>query len=446
MKDAHPRLSLPWAIEPKALERIAALEPAKCKNHPDLADISEEDFEERLEMDEVNGVAVLRIEGPLVVRPELWERYFYGAADLERIENLIRAAADNPQVQALVLSINSPGGTVTGTPEVGVAVAACAEKKPVFAYTNALMASAAYWIGSQVGADRLFSTPSARVGSVGVLRPHVDLSEMYQKAGIRVEVFTSGKFKGAGAYGTALTEEQRKQIQDEVETLGAQFRAIVTAARPDVDPSALEGQVLYGTDAVKAGLIDDTVPNSSALFARARSEADGRQVDNSRMSMAQEDTATDAAETEDAPEASIVESETASNEAHATSTVTEGEASEEQAQDEAPAAGGDTLAALIRDLSTENASLKLRVAELEQSQSTVDQRAAEKAAEIAAQSGAEVPVELTAAGDTASGTPDKSVAELYKELATITGKDATETSALQRAFYLKHIKPRQGRN
>lgn len=466
MKAAHPRLSLPWAIKPDALQRIAAFDPAKCEAHPDLADISEEDFEERLEMDAQSGVAVLRIGGPLVIRPELWERYFYGAACLERLEALIRTAEADSNIRALVLAIDSPGGTVTGTPEVGAAVADFARSKPIAAFTNSLMASAAYWIGSQVGPGNLYSTASARVGSVGVLRPHVDYSELYKREGINVKVFTSGKFKAAGAYGTALTDEQDAQIQAEVDALGAQFRETVNNARPGlIDPAALEGQVLYGRDAITAGLIDAVIPNSSALFAMVREKA-SRGVDNFSMSMNQP---APAATGDEAPKEAGAHTEGAASEAPkseaqapelakgdesagapAGELANGGESTPEGANGEAtPAPAAEGALAMIRDLSAENATLKAdnaslreRIAALEASAKTVEERAAEVAANIAAQSGAE-PVNVTPAGDGATAMDNKTTAELYAELDSIKGKDARETAELQRAFYLAHIKPRQ---
>jgi ClpP class serine protease len=103
------------------------------------------------------------------------------------------------------LDIDSPGGTVAGTPELAAAVSALDQKKPVYAFSSGLMASAAYWIASQARA--IYATPSAQVGSIGVVQAVVDRSAAINAAGIKVEVFSVGKYKAMGAPGTPLTDD-----------------------------------------------------------------------------------------------------------------------------------------------------------------------------------------------------------------------------------------------
>jgi signal peptide peptidase SppA len=464
MIDHQTRVNVPWAIQPEALKAIVGLDPVKCEAHPKLAELSVGDFREKIDFDPSSGVAIISVSGPLMPNPALWERYFYGATDLIQLEGAIRAAALSPQVRALVLDIESPGGTVTGTPEVGNAVAACAALKPVLAFTNTLMASAAYWIGAKAGA--IYATESARIGSVGVIRPHIDLSKAYERDGINIELFTSGKFKGAGAHGTALTEDQREQIQAETIATGERFRATVTDARPNIKAEAMEGQVFYAKDALAAGLIDRVIGNREEMIALAVAAAISGKVDAAASVMAQLTPAQLAASDALAAEASAAEAlaaetlaaetlaaESLANEAAVpaaeaalTDSGAEGQAgaeadsvinAEESAADEVA-----TLIAGMTSLAAANAGLAARLVVLEAEAKSLEARAAE----IAAQSGAD-PAEVTpgATPENPGAFANLTGPELWEHAHGITGKDDAETSALRHAFYLTHIKPRQGR-
>lgn len=494
MNDENARLNLPWAITPDALKDIVSIDSSKAQDSPKMEELSASDFEERLEFDPSNGLAVIRIHGPVMVNPALWERYFYNAVDLERVESLVRDAAANPGVKALLLDINSPGGTVTGTPEVGNAVADFAKSKPVYAFTNSLMASAAYWIGSQ--ANKIYATESARVGSIGVIRPHIDASEAYKRNGLKIELFTAGKYKAAGAYATALTEEQREHIQEEVNKLGDAFRATVTSSRGGVSTETMQGQVFYGKESEELGLVDRIVPNKAAVFSMANAAAEvgvNAQVDNPELGMSENadqpekpetseevdetpdavDTdmpeATDAPEDtpetgEDAPETPTADSEdseeteengedsTDDSEEEGTGEDSADDEEEDEEEDEAnepesPAApSAETInvsAAQLTQLIETNKTLQARIEVLEGKEATVEG----KAAEIAAQTGTE-PLEVSPDSEGSAAESGKyanmSVAELWAHVETIKGKDSAETSKLQHEFYMAHIKPRQG--
>ncbi len=82
-------------------------------------------------------------------------------------------------IKAVFLDIDSPGGTVAGTPELAAAVASLNERKPVYAFSSGLMCSAAYWIASQARA--IYATPSAQVGSIGVVQAVIDNSAALDK-------------------------------------------------------------------------------------------------------------------------------------------------------------------------------------------------------------------------------------------------------------------------
>jgi signal peptide peptidase SppA len=183
---------------------------------------------------------------------------YFGFADISVFTAAVRAAADNPDVSAIHLQIDSPGGTVVGTADAARAVANAALAKPVIAYSAGLMASAAYYIAA--GATKIIAGESAIVGSVGVITAVLDARGFYEKQGVNVHVFRSGEKKAIGAYAADEIDAQKaKSIQDEIDAIGAEFRAFVQSHRA-IDDEALRGQIFTGTAAVAANLADATAP------------------------------------------------------------------------------------------------------------------------------------------------------------------------------------------
>ncbi|EDY21057.1 peptidase S49 [Chthoniobacter flavus Ellin428] len=199
-----------------------------------------------------NGIGIIPITGVLMKRPDIFSRVLLGAADMDEISEAINEAGDREDVQAVLLDIDSPGGTVTGTPELAAAVAALSRAKYVYAFSDGQMCSAAYWIASQ--ADVIFSTPSARVGSIGVLLPMLDETEAFKQEGLKVDLFAAGKYKSVGVPGVALTDDQRTWLQSMIDEINGEFQAAVLARGRAIDPAAMEGQDFSGQKAFENSL------------------------------------------------------------------------------------------------------------------------------------------------------------------------------------------------
>ena len=155
---------------------------------------------------------------------------------------------------------------VNGTPETAAMVREIASQKPCVAFTDSLMASAAYYVGSQ--ANMIVASPSATVGSIGVMIPWVDRSQAYENEGLKVEVFknSGAPYKGMGTPGTSLTAEQREQLQQRVDEIAATFKSDVQAGRNNrVKDGAMRGQVFMAAGAKNAGLIDEVGGRNLAL-------------------------------------------------------------------------------------------------------------------------------------------------------------------------------------
>lgn len=197
------------------------------------------------------GVRLIRLEGVMMKRPSVDDRYFFGARDVDELGRQMDAAGTDPGVRAVILAVDSPGGQVLGTPELASKVRSFT--KPLAVYTDTLMASGAYWIGSQ--GPSVYSTPSAMIGSIGVYLPMYDVRGMLEKFGVKVDLIKSGKHKAAGFPGTELTTEQREFLQARVDAIHAEFRAAVKSRRRTVADSSMDGQVYAGKDAAKLGLV-----------------------------------------------------------------------------------------------------------------------------------------------------------------------------------------------
>jgi signal peptide peptidase SppA len=192
----------------------------------------------------------------------------------------IRQAAADPSVDGILLAIDSPGGTVSGTYDLGADVKAAAAKKPVFAFADELCASAAYWIASQ--ADKVFAnSPTALIGSIGTLLVVYDLSGAAEDAGVKTLVFGTGPLKGTGTPGSAVNEAQQEYLRGIVKETQVSFDAAVKKGRGMTD-AQLEmvktGGVFSANEALSLNLIDgvqtfDQTMNDLAAEVRRRQRA-----------------------------------------------------------------------------------------------------------------------------------------------------------------------------
>lgn len=180
----------------------------------------------------------------------------------EEVMSALKQAVADPAVHTILLNIDSPGGTVNGTPELAQAVRAAAREKHVYTFTAGQCCSAAYWIASQT--DVIYAAPSAVVGSIGVILPVVDSSALYDRCGLKMEVFAAGKYKSTGLDGTSLTDEQRERLTQQVNATWARFKHAVTRRRP-IDEADMEGQSFYGVDARDKKIVDACALSLSAV-------------------------------------------------------------------------------------------------------------------------------------------------------------------------------------
>jgi len=204
------------------------------------------------------GVAVLPLHGVIAHRAGMVAESS-GGTSVERFRAQLRQVADDPNVSAIVLDVDSPGGGVTGVGELADDVYRARGRKPVVAVANSLAASAAYWVASQ--ADEVVVIPSGDVGSIGVFAAHQDLSRALEMRGIRTTLIAAGRRKAEGSPYGPLSEEALAHIREGVDHYYAEFTRAVARGRrvpvADVRGERFgEGAVLRAQNAVARGMAD----------------------------------------------------------------------------------------------------------------------------------------------------------------------------------------------
>jgi len=202
------------------------------------------------------GVAIVSVVGTLVNRGA-WIGSNSGEVSYEGIKFQLATALADPRATSILLDIESPGGEAVGAFEVASAVRAANAQKPVVAVANGMAASAAYAIAS--GAGRIVATPSAVVGSIGVVLLHVDYSRYLDKQGVTPTFVFAGAHKVDGNPYEPLPDTVREDMQREINQFYDLFVETVAAGRRGVSPAAIretEARVFIGSEAVERGLAD----------------------------------------------------------------------------------------------------------------------------------------------------------------------------------------------
>lgn len=225
------------------------------------------------------GVAIIPLRGVIAHRMGSMSESS-GGMSAERFTAMMQQAAADPRVAAILIDVDSPGGTIPGVLEAADAVYQARETKKVVAIANSVMASAAYWIASQ--AHELVAIPSAldpSIGAIGAFMVHQDVSAALEKEGIKTTVIKAGKFKAEGLF-EPLSDDRRASLQAVVDGAYAQFVKAVARGRgvapADVRGGYGEGRALTASDALRAGLIDriatmdETIARLASPQARAR--------------------------------------------------------------------------------------------------------------------------------------------------------------------------------
>ena len=210
-------------------------------------------------------VAIVRVEGPISLASGNTWLLSTSATDRRVIADLHKAEAD-PSVAAILLYVNSPGGSVVASDEIYRAVKGC--KKPVVAYFAEVAASGGYYISC--GAKRIVAHPDTMTGSIGVISEIVMAKGLLDKLGVTVETVKSGPAKDMGSPARPLTPEEREILQGLIDEAYQNFVDVVAAGRNLPREQVLrlaDGRVYSGRQALELGLVDQLGSMDDAVMA-----------------------------------------------------------------------------------------------------------------------------------------------------------------------------------
>ena len=272
-------MTAPWAIQPDKLTEIRAIYETHMRGEKiDLHDLEARMWEplnnEPPSMEVVNGVAVIPVDGVIAKRMNMLTK-ISGGVSTELVTRDVKAALADPSVKAIVMAIDSPGGSVDGTQELAQAIFNGRGTKPIIAYADGLMASAAYWIGS--ACDKVvMSGETAAIGSIGIVATHVDVSQAEKQQGVKTTEVVAGKYKRIVSQYAPLSEAGLQTMQDQVDYVYSVFVNDVAKHRgvtPDVVlKNMADGRIFFGSQAIEAGLVDGFATLDSLVSALAKGE------------------------------------------------------------------------------------------------------------------------------------------------------------------------------
>lgn len=245
-----------WAILPSKLQQIQAVLELRTQGvHLPKEEIALRINQQRSQPVASSGsISVLNIYGTIAPRLSAMQDVS-GGVSAEAISRAFTESVNNPDVSAIVLNIDSPGGAVGGIAELSQQIFEARGKKPIISVANGQMASAALWIGS--AADEVVATPSATdIGSYGVMSIHQDDTKALEKAGIEQTIVGSTQYKTEG-YGP-MTESLKSRMQERVDLISAQFGADLArnygVSVSTVNTKFGKGRTFLADEAVQAGL------------------------------------------------------------------------------------------------------------------------------------------------------------------------------------------------
>lgn len=251
-----------WAILPEMLDTMHQIVETRLND----GKLSLEEIEIRINKNDKsengsyttdNKIRVIPIHGVIAKRMNLFSK-ISGGTSTELLKTEIETAIADDSVKSILLDIESPGGSVDGPFELSDFIYASRGQKPIYAFANGLMASAAYLIGS--AADNIIGTQTAQIGSIGVITKHMDYSRRDEQNGVITTIITSGKYKAIGAENKPLSKEDKQYIQSRLDYFYTMFVNSIARNRNVSTEKVLsdmaDGRIFIGRQAQDAGLID----------------------------------------------------------------------------------------------------------------------------------------------------------------------------------------------
>jgi protease-4 len=209
--------------------------------------------------EEVEKIAVLPLRGSIAeTAPSSYLQWNTTFITPETVKDNLDKAADDPQVKAVILRINSPGGSSAASQEISAMIKKFRQEtsKPIVVSMADTATSGAYYIS--VYADRIIANPSTITGGIGVKFTVSNMEELYKKLGIEMEIIKSGEHEDIGY--RPLTKEEKEILQDVCDQAHGQFIRAVAEGRGISEEEVRKiatGRIYLGQEALELGLIDE---------------------------------------------------------------------------------------------------------------------------------------------------------------------------------------------
>ena len=192
-------------------------------------------------------------------------------ADVQEALKSLKSFRKDPNIKAILVRIDSPGGGIAPSQELYRELKRLAQEKPVVSSLGSVAASGGYYVA--VGTQRIISNPGTITGSIGVISYFPNLRELFEKIGFHTVIVKSGPFKDMGNPGREMTQQEKDLIQATIDEAHRQFIADVAQGRrlpEDKVREIADGRIFMGETALKLGLVDELGNMEDAVTAAAR--------------------------------------------------------------------------------------------------------------------------------------------------------------------------------
>ena len=283
----------PWAVTPEMHSTIIDIYDRHVRG--DKLDVAamEARLGKKLENERkpysvVDGVAVLPLVGVMAKKANMFMQ-ISGGVSTQIFAQEFTQALNDPEVSALVINADTPGGAVEGTPELAEVIYNARGAKPILAWSDGTIASAGTWVAS--AADKIYISSDVVVtGSIGVVTQHTDISKRQKRSGVKTTEITAGKYKRISSAYSPLSNEGKATIQGRLDYIYSGFVDAVAKHRgmdiEDVLGRAADGRIFIGRQGIEAGLVDG-IKSFNEVMQEARELASGSK-NNTRFVPSQE--------------------------------------------------------------------------------------------------------------------------------------------------------------
>lgn len=220
-------------------------------------------------------VLLVGLDGVLTASPDSGG-FLSGPSTLERLRDVLDHAEKDPSIRALLLRIDSPGGSVIASDLIHHELVTFKKKtgRKIVAVCMGMAASGGYY--SAVAADAIYVHPTSIVGSIGVIGLFPNLAGLSGKIGVDMRVVKSGEFKDMGSMWRPFSDPDRAILQGTIDSMFERFVTVVREGRPHLDEATVrrlaDGRIYTAQEAVTLGLADGMGYMDDA-FAQARKVA-----------------------------------------------------------------------------------------------------------------------------------------------------------------------------